>query len=219
METIEHKIGDTFCLEDGTKLEVVKSSCNCVGCYFFKNKDKRCKGIQHMMCSPLRREDKEFVIFKQVKDNNMEEKRNIQISLEEAKEWYNSADPFKRDLALKAYKEEELRELDYSTILDKLPEDVINKNIQKYLTYVELINVASYLNSIYPPEYCKKFKGNSQYIITLNSNNRHIIEYKGFRIYRIFSIFPQVYLAYFNSEEAAKRAIDILGDELKLLFE
>ena len=147
------------------------------------------------------------------------EKRNIQISLEEAREWYNSGDSFKKELALKAYKEEELRELSYSAILDMLPEDVINKNIQKYLEYVELINVASYLNSIYPPEYYKGFKGNSQYIITLNSNNRHIIEYKGFRIYRIFSVFPQVYLAYFNSEEAAKRAIDILGDELNILFE
>ena len=32
------------------------------------------------------------------------EKRNIQISLEEAKEWYNSGDSFKKELALKAYK-------------------------------------------------------------------------------------------------------------------
>ena len=30
------------------------------------------------------------------------EKRNIQISLEEAREWYNSGDSFKRELALKA---------------------------------------------------------------------------------------------------------------------
>ena len=219
METIEHKIGDTFCLEDGTKLEVVKATCNCKDCYFFNSKNNICSRTKDIICSAPRREDKEFVIFKQVKDNNMEEKRNIQISLKEAREWYNSDDSFKKELALKAYKEEELRKLDYSAILDMLPEDVINKNIQKYLTYVELINVASYLNSIYPPEYCKEFKGNSQYIITLNSNNRYIIKYKGFRIYRIFSVFPQVYLAYFNSEEAAKRAIDILGDELKILFE
>ena len=147
------------------------------------------------------------------------EKRNIQISLEEAREWYNSDDSFKKELALKAYKEEELRELDYSAILDKLPEDVINKNIQKYLEYVELINVASYLNSIYPPKYCKVSKRNYQYIISFNSDYIHMIEYKGFKIYRISTASPQAYLATFNSEEAAKRAIDILGDELKLLFE
>ena len=35
----------------------------------------------------------------------MEEKRNIQISLKEAREWYNSGNSFKRELALKAYKE------------------------------------------------------------------------------------------------------------------
>lgn len=147
------------------------------------------------------------------------EKRNIQISLEEAKEWYNSGDSFKKELALKAYKEEELRELNYSAILDMLPEDVINKNIQKYLTYIELINVASYLNSIYPPEYCKETKGNYQYIISGNTNYVHMIEYKGFKIFRTSSPFPQIYLATFNSEEAAKKAIDILGDELNILFE
>ena len=219
METIEYKIGDTFYLEDGTKLQVVKTNCNCKGCYFFKNKDNKCKGVQYMICSPLEREDKEFIIFKQIKDNNMEEKRNIQISLEEAREWYNSDDSFKRELALKAYKEEELRELSYSAILDMLPEDIIDKNIQKYLEYVELINVASYLNSIYPPEYCKATKINYQYIISGNTNYVHMIEYKGFKIFRTSSSFPQIYLATFNSEEAAKKAIDILGDELNVLFE
>ena len=46
-----------------------------------------------------------------------------------------------------------------------------------------------------------------------------MIEYKGFKIYRISTASPQAYLATFNSEKAAKRAIDILGDELKLLIE
>ena len=40
MKIIEHKIGETFCLEDGTKLQVVKSTCNCKDCYFnSKNKN------------------------------------------------------------------------------------------------------------------------------------------------------------------------------------
>ena len=219
MEIIEHKIGETFYLEDGTKLEVVKSTCNCKSCYFFNDKDNSCSRTKDIICSAPRRKDKEFVIFKQVKDNNMEEKRSIKISLEEAKEWYNSGNSFKKELALKAYKEIELRELSYSAILDMLPEDVINKNIQKYLTYVELINVASYLNSICPPEYCKGTKDNYQYIISGNTNYVHMIEYKGFKILRTSSPFPQIYLATFNSEEAAKKAIDILGDKLNVLFE
>lgn len=213
----EYKIGDTFCLEDGTRLEVVKSTRLCKDCYFLDKESKHCsKPFAAGICSPCIREDKTIVVFKQV--NNMEEKRNISISLEEAKEWYNRGDSFKKELALKAYKEEELRELSYSAILDMLPEDVINKNIQKYLEYVELINVASYLNSIYPPEYCKVLKRNYQYIISFNSDYTYMIEYKGFKIYRITTASPQAYLATFNSEEAAKRAIDILGDELKILF-
>ena len=220
MKIIEHKIGETFCLEDGTKLEIAKSVCDCRDCYFFNSKNSHCSRPKNVeSCHPLAREDKEFIMFKQVKDNNMEEKRSIKISLEEAKEWYNSGDSFKKELALKAYKEIELRELSYSAILDMLPEDVINKNIQKYLTYVELINVASYLNSICPPEYCKGTKDNYQYIISGNTNYVHMIEYKGFKIFRTSSPFPQIYLATFNSEEAAKKAIDILGDELNVLFE
>ena len=220
MEIIEHKIGETFCLEDGTKLEIAKSVCDCRDCYFFNSKNSHCSRPKNVeSCHPLARKDKEFIMFKQVKDNNMEEKRSIKISLEEAKEWYNSGDSFKKELALKAYKEIELRKLSYSAILDMLPEDVINKNIQKYLTYVELINVASYLNSICPPEYCKGTKDNYQYIISGNTNYVHMIEYKGFKILRTSSPFPQIYLATFNSEEAAKKAIDILGDELNVLFE
>ena len=97
MEIIEHKIGETFCLEDGTKLQVVKSTCNCKDCYFFNSKNNICSRTKDIICSAPRRKDKEFVIFKQVKDNNMEEKRNIQISLEEAREWYNSGDSFKKN--------------------------------------------------------------------------------------------------------------------------
>lgn len=80
METIEHKIGDIFYLEDGTKLEVVKATCNCRGCYFFNDKDNRCSRTKDIVCSAPRRKDKEFVIFKQIKDNNnMKKKITIDI--------------------------------------------------------------------------------------------------------------------------------------------
>ena len=36
MKIMEHKIGDTFCLKDGTKLEVVEES-SCEGCYFYND--------------------------------------------------------------------------------------------------------------------------------------------------------------------------------------
>ena len=217
METIEHKIGDTFCLEDGTKLEVIKATCNCKGCYFFNDKDNRCSRTKDIICSAPRREDKEFVIFKQVKDNNMEEKRNIQISLEEAREWYNSGDSFKRELALKIYKEIELSITTYSDVRASLRNTAIADSIAKGEVYRKLLNVAKCFNSAYNIEYNSRICRQNYYIITKKSTPALFIEYKGFSINK--NICKSDYEIAFNSLNAAKRAIDILGDELNVLFE
>ena len=222
MEIMEHKIGETFCLEDGTKLEIAKSTCTCKDCYFFNNKGNGCSGPKNIEpCHPLKRKDKEFIIFKQIKDNNMKEKRNIQISLEEAKEWYNSGDSFKRELALKAYKEEELEET-YLNIIGKLPYDTTRKNSIKRDMYVKLLNTAAYVNSIYPKEYYKYAKDYFQYILTKKGvcdDHSLPLFYKGFYINKTYIYYSEAFIITFNSEEAAKRAIDILGDELNVLFE
>ena len=65
MKIMEHKIGETFCLEDGTKLEIAKSAYNCRDCYFFNSKNKHCSKSKNIeSCFPPTREDKEFIIFK-----------------------------------------------------------------------------------------------------------------------------------------------------------
>ena len=219
---MEHKIGETFCLEDGTKLEIAKSTCNCKDCYFFNNNGNGCSEPKNIEpCHPLKRKDKEFIIFKQIKDNNMKEKRNIQISLEEAKEWYNSGDSFKKELALKAYKKEELEET-YLNIIDKLPYDTTRKNSIKRDMYVKLLNTAAYVNSIYPKEYYKYAKDYFQYILTKKGvcdNHSLPLFYKGFYINKTYIYYSEAFIITFNSEEAAKRAIDILGEELNILFE
>lgn len=216
MKTIECKIGDIFCIEDGTKLEVTKSVLNCKGCYFFNDKDKSCSRPKNIVCSAPRREDKEFVIFKQVKDNNMEEKRNIKISLEEAKEWYNSDDSFKKELALKAYKEEELVE-NYLSITTKIPLSEFHEIKEKARVYEQLITVAKYLYKKYEPTVV-----NHNYVyyliipkLSIPFSNKYT-DYKDFTI-KVTSVKPYDNI-YFNSIEAAKRAIDILGNELKSLF-
>ena len=165
MAIIEHKIGETFCLEDGTKLQVVKSTCNCKDCYF-NSKNNICSRTKDIICSAPRREDKEFVIFKQVKDNNMEEKRNIQISLEEAREWYNSGDSFKKELALKAYKEIELSITTYSDVRASLRNTAIADSIAKGEVYRKLLNVAECFNSAYNIEYNSRICRQNYYIIT-----------------------------------------------------
>ena len=217
MEIIEHKIGETFCLEDGTKLQVVKSTCNCKDCYFFNSKNNICSRTKDIICSAPRRKDKEFVIFKQVKDNNMEEKRNIQISLKEAKEWYNSGDSFKRELALKAYKEIELSITTYSDIRASLRNTDIADSIAKGEVYRKLLNVAKYYNSIYPKEYNPLLGKQQYYIITKEGASTLYFKYKDFVINK--DVCKSDYEIVFNTKEAAKRAIDILGDELNILFE
>ena len=217
MKTIEYKIGDTFCLEDGTKLQVVKATCNCKDCYFFNSKNNICSRTKDIICSAPRREDKEFVIFKQVKDNNMEEKRNIQISLEEAREWYNSGDSFKKELALKAYKEIELSITTYSDVRASLRNTAIADSIAKGEVYRKLLNVAKCFNSAYNIEYNSRICRQNYYIITKKSTPALFVKYKGFSINK--NEYKSDYEIAFNSEEAAKKAIDILGDELNVLFE
>ena len=216
MEIIEHKIGETFCLEDGTKLQVVKSTCNCKDCYF-NSKNNICSRTKDIICSAPRRKDKEFVIFKQVKDNNMEEKRNIQISLEEAKEWYNSGDSFKKELALKAYSERELSITTYSDVRASLRNTAIADSIAKGEVYRKLLNVAKCFNNIYSIKYDSHLRVPIYYTITKKWESAYFTKHKDFFINK--SVCKSPYEIVFNSEEAAKKAIDILGDELNVLFE
>ena len=147
----------------------------------------------------------------------MEEKRNIQISLEEAKEWYNSGNLFKKELALKAYSETELSKANYSNIIRFLKDEVMQDNINRAEVYGKLLNIAKYYNGLYPKEYDSHFHTPIYYIITKKSECPLFIKYKDFSINK--SVCKSIYEIAFNSREAARAAIDILGDELNILFE
>ena len=215
---MEHKIGETFCLEDGTKLEISNFACNCKDCYFFNNKDNHCSRPKNIeSCHPLKRKDKEFIIFKPIKDNNMKEKRSIEISLEEAREWYNSGDSFKRELALKAYNKNELYIDIYSNILTLLRNEVITNSANKAEVYKKLLNIAKYYNSIYPIEKASKTHLPIYYTITAENKWTSFNKHKS--LYLNKSVHTSEYEITFNSEEAANKAIYILGNELNILFE
>ena len=145
------------------------------------------------------------------------EKRNIQISLEEAREWYNSGDSFKRELALKAYSETELSINTYINILALLKDEVIANSKEKAGIYRKLLNVAKYYNGLYPIEYNSLLDKQQYYIITKEGASTLYFKYKDFVINK--SVCKSDYEIAFNTKEAAKRAIDILGDELNILFE
>ena len=145
------------------------------------------------------------------------EKRNIQISLEEAREWYNSGDSFKKELALKAYSETELSINTYINILALLKDEVIANSKEKAGIYRKLLNIAIYYNSIYPEEYNPLLGEQQYYIITKEGASTLYFKYKDFVINK--DVCKSDYEIVFNTKEAAKQAIDILGDELNILFE
>ena len=145
------------------------------------------------------------------------EKRNIQISLEEAIEWYNSGDSFKRELALKIYKERELSITTYSDVRASLRNTDIADSIAKGEVYRKLLNVAKCFNNIYSIKYDSHLHTQLYYIITKETISALFMKYKDFSINR--SVCKSEYEIAFNSPKAAKQAIDILGDELNILFE
>ena len=145
------------------------------------------------------------------------EKRNIQISLEEAREWYNSGNSFKKELALKAYSEVELSISTYSDILALLKDKVRGDILDKSEIYRKLLNVAKYFNNIYSIKYDSHLRVPIYYTITKKWESAYFTKYKDFFINK--SVCKSPYEIVFNSEEAAKKAIDILGDELNILFE
>ena len=144
-------------------------------------------------------------------------KRNIQISLEEAKEWYNSGNSFKRELALKVYNEVELSISTYSDVRASLRNTDIADSIAKGEVYRKLLNVAKCFNSAYNIEYDSHSRLPIYYTITKKWESAYFTKHKDFVINKILCKSP--YEIVFNSEEAAKRAIDILGNELNILFE
>ena len=145
------------------------------------------------------------------------EKRNIQISLEEAREWYNSGDSFKRELALTAYKKEELVRVTYGQIMTAINYNKLIINDKKINAYRKLLEIATYFNDIYPIEYNPLLGEQQHYIITKEGASTLYFKYKDFSINK--SVRKSDYEIAFNTKEAAKKAIDILGDELNVLFE
>ena len=145
------------------------------------------------------------------------EKRNIQISLEEAREWYNSGDSFKKELALKAYKKEELVRITYGQIMTAINYNKLIINDRKINAYRKLLEIATYFNDIYPEEYNPLLGKQQYYIITKEGASTLYFKYKDFVINK--SVCKSDYEIVFNTKEAAKQAIDILGNELNILFE
>lgn len=170
--------------------------------------------------------------FNNNQTNNSMEKRNITVSLEEARNWYNGENQILRKLALQAYTEKELSEPQYFwEILDSFkvrnlkldlrmsPKDIPSilepvKEIHKELTlHMKLAFIAKYFNGTWKPEMDKtKYflaKVHCSYVLpsSIKLDNCFYIGAHERVMY------PGI--VYFQKQEDVRKAYEMLKDELK----
>ena len=139
------------------------------------------------------------------------ETRNISVTLEQAREWYNSGNDTLRTLALNAYTKEEL-ELNYSLIDSKVDQICTCICIpkcegKKFQVLAKLANIAKCYNKDW-----KKTNSNIGYFIwRYNDVNSPISIYTS-------SVTQYAGVVYFKNYEDAAKALKILGDEVQELF-
>lgn len=175
----------------------------------------RLNGTKIMCTLPLNGSD--FDIDKQ--RNNMEA-RNISVTLEQAREWYNSGNTTLRTLALNAYAESELVGYDY--MKSSISRDTVRLIIpygdaNKVLTTGKLAIIAKYLNGSW-----EMGAGKTGYFIGKSSMGGSAVIAQvdlthGIAIYEHKTV-QYAGIVYFQKAQDAKDAADLLGDELKLLF-
>lgn len=165
--------------------------------------------------------------FNNNQTNNSMEKRNITVSLEEARNWYNGENQILRKLALQAYTETELSEpQNFKEVLKAFGiqslnigmkvngKEVSNVEIGNELaTHIRLMFIAKYFNGTWKPEINKtKYflaKGPCSYVFPNNiklGNGYYIGTHETV-------VYPGI--VYFQKEEYVRKAYEMLKDELR----
>lgn len=164
--------------------------------------------------------------FNNNQTNNNVEKRNITVSLEEAKSWYNGENQILRKLALQAYTEKELNEPQtFRDVLKALGIQSLNIGMKvngkevssveignELATHIRLMFIAKYFNGTWKPEDKTKYflaKGPCSYVFPNNINlgNGYYIGTHETVVY------PGI--VYFQKEEDVRKAYEMLKDELR----
>lgn len=163
--------------------------------------------------------------FNNNQTSNME-KRNIKISLEEAREWYNGENQILRKLALQAYTEKELSEPQtFRDVLKALGIQSLNIGMKvngkevssvemgnELAIHIKLMFIAKYFNGTWKPEMDKKYflaKIPSSYVLpnSIKLDNGYYIGTHETVLY------PGI--VYFQKEEDVRKAYEMLKDELR----
>lgn len=158
--------------------------------------------------------------------NNNVEKRNITVSLEEARNWYNGENQILRKLALQAYTEKELNEpQNFKEVLESLGVQSLNVGMKvngkevssveignELATHIKLMFIAKYFNGTWKPEMdkTKYFLGRTPYSYDIpNSAKLDNGYYIG-----IHARVKCPGIVYFQKEEYVRKAYEMLKDEL-----
>ena len=164
--------------------------------------------------------------FNNNQTSNME-KRNITVSLEEARNWYNGENQILRKLALQAYTEKELSEpQNFNEVLESLGVQSLNVGMKvngkevssveignELATHIKLMFIAKYFNGTWKPEMdkTKYFLGRTPYSYDVpNSAKLDNGYYIG-----IHARVKCPGIVYFQKEEDVRKAYEMLKDELK----
>lgn len=160
----------------------------------------------------------DFDIDKQ-RTSNMEEKRNIKVTLEQAMEWYNSGNSTLRTLALSAYTEDELK-FNLKYINSKVCNTCFCASIpaneaEKYNTLADLAIIAKFFNGSW-----KKTTNNTGYFLgNFNAGCSPVVDTcNGVGVYQHNTV-QYAGVVYFKNQEDAIKAVKILGKRVKSLFD
>lgn len=154
---------------------------------------------------------------KQLNDNQMET-RNLKITIEQAREWYNSGNATLKTLALNTFTEEELMmclAYVYKNVeTDVIAFDVPEEEVKRFKVKADLATIAKYFNGDWSmrPGIKGWFIGNYS-----DSCGRAVVTYNKVGIYEHHTVQYEG-ITYFKSQEAAMKAVELLGDKVKLLF-
>ena len=187
-----YELGDKFIYEG--KVVETKSSDSCCDC-IFEYKLSECPRC------PVGRS-----IYYVYTNESVEEERNITLTLNEAKVWYNEGG-FKRELALKVFSKDELSpELTYSRILNS--SIFSTKSIERLRSNVTLINKLARIANYFNPKGWKKNVEESGYFIVKEDTNPLV---NGCRIVNHTSVvYPVIY---FKEKDHAIQAAKMLSKE------
>lgn len=151
--------------------------------------------------------------------NNMEEKRSVSISLEEAREWYKSGNNALKAIALKAYSKNELVDYEYikSQVAQSSGCSIPYSERGKWDTLHKLAIVAKYYNGSWEMK-----AGKTGYFIGKSSMGGSAVVQQvnltdGIAIYEHRTV-QYAGIVYFKNAQDAKEAAKLLFDELNLLF-